>query len=58
MSKSYKKTPRRFDDDFQYGVDDVDLRDKTSRNRDERRAAKELLKDFSTEDRNKDKDSR
>ena len=50
MSKSYKKTPRKFDDDFIYGVDDVDIRDKHSKNRDERRATKEFLKDFESND--------
>lgn len=55
MSKSFKKTPRKFDDDFLYGTDDVDIRDKTHRSRDDRRAAKELLKNFEDTDTNKDR---
>lgn len=57
MGKSFKKQRRKFDDDFEYGVDNNDnhdARDKKHKNRDERRSMRRDLKNLFY---NKDKDS-
>jgi hypothetical protein len=47
VGKTYKKTARRFDDDYEYGDGaDYDGRSKEQRNREDRRRAREALKDY------------
>jgi hypothetical protein len=46
VGKTFKKLPKKFDDDYEYSGEDHDSRSKEQRNREDRRRNREDLKNY------------